>query len=530
MRRALCAAGALTLLAGESSDPAGPSSRAPDIASASLATPRRVRRLSDVELDNVVERLVGMRPKPSAAMVKDVRVDGYDVDESFLVSDPKLDGYVDRAQELAPLVVAAYPCVANEDANACADRTTRVIAQRAFGRPATEEQIADLRVVYATGAQKSPEHGRELVAQAILLAPSTLYRSEIGAPPKPGEVEVRLDDWEIASQLSFVLEGTRPDDELLAAAARGELRDPAHVRAQAERLVRGPLARAQMRRFAEGWLKVGRFATVKRGAAEFRPSVRDAMVRELGRFIDHTVFDNRGSFDDLLLSSTTYPDPELAFIYGTDLLDPPAGDQAARLDPAHRRGVLSLPIFLTNNASLTITSPVERGLFVRVRMLCQDLRPPPADALTRPLPANDKAPTTREKFRQHTEDGRCQGCHKMIDPLGFGFEGFGLIGRRRTEENGFPIDDSGRLDQADVEADFHGPAELSVQLAKSQAVRRCFLSQMYRFAEGRPPTDYALEPLAQSFEQNQRRVVDLLVAYVTRPEFFVRRVAWEYPR
>jgi hypothetical protein len=482
---------------------------APPPASVSEA---RVRRLSDGELDAVASDLVGEPVGDFANVVPDPRSDGYDSDaRALVVSGPKLEAWMTAAESVAPRLAATARCAIDETPRACAGRFAHRVAPRAFGRPVTNDEIDALLGVFDVG-------GMPALAQAILVAPSTIYRTELGTTDAGGA----LDDWEIASQLSFLITGARPDDELWAAAAAGTLHDPEIVRAQAKRLLATPRARAQMTRFFEGWLETSKLLDAQRlKNGELPPALKRAMKDELDRFVEHTVFEGDGTLDALLLGTTTTPEPALVPIYGADLLDPARGT----LDPAHRRGVLSLPGFLTQHAALDATNPVDRGLFVRTRLLCQEMGAPPLAAFKVPIVgAADKSATTREKYEIHARDPACSGCHQLMDPIGFGFESFDEIGRFRTKENGFDVDDSGELSDADVAGTFHGPAELAQKLAASDEVRACFVTQMYRFAEGRAPDDPCeLGALSSEFVAKGDRIDELFLAYVTRKEFFVRK-------
>jgi len=512
-------------------DPAATPSLCSDAEVAVQASPRRLRRLGDRELYTVLSDLAGSPVTAGADVIGDPMVDGWETDaRAFVVSGPKLDGYLALVTTLAPVLVRAAECLPREPARSCAARFARTTATHAFGRPPSDAEIADLLAVFDTGvATESQDAGFRLLAEAILLAPSTLYRSEVGqAGVAAAGSEVVLTDYEIASQLSFLFSGSRPDDELLAAAARGELTKPENAVAQATRLLAMPRAHVQIEHMIEDWLELGTLDATKRSKSfpEMTPAVLAAMHDELRRFVDHVVFEGSGTLDELLGSSTSYPSAALTPIYGPDLLAVPNAGAAVALDPQHRRGVLSLPAFLTGHASYDATSPVDRGLFVRTRLFCQEIGAPPPAALTMPVVAGaDDGTTTRQKFEQHSTDPLCKGCHSQMDPIGFGLEGFDAIGRFRTHEHGLPIDDSGFLTDADVVGPFRGPAQLSELVARSDDARTCFVSQVMRFAEGSSSGALCeVRPLKDQFVTSGRRITDLLLAYVARHELYVRRV------
>jgi hypothetical protein len=463
---------------------------------------QRVRRLTDDELDGVVSDLLGVKVTVFAGRVPDARAEGYDDDaRGLVVSGPKLDAYVAAAEEIAPRLTAKAQCFALDTPRACAERFARDIAPRAFGRPVTDDEIADLLTVYDSGDTR--ENAMNALAQAILVAPSTLYRTEIG------DQSGMLDDYEIASQLSFLITGARPDADLTAAAARGELHDPNVVRTQATRLLATPRARDQRIRFFVGWLELAHFEDLTRlGIPELTPSVKTAMSDEASRFVTQA-----RTFDDLF--GPIHPDARLSVIYGGDP------------DPITRRGgVLALAAFLTQHSGIDATNPVDRGLFVRSRMLCQELGSPPLEAFKVPIPpASDKSTTTRQKYEAHSKDPQCASCHSMMDPIGFGLERFDAIGRYREKEHGQDVDDTGALSSSDVDGEFRGPAALATKLVGSDEARACFVTQMYRWAEGRRPDDPCeLATLTDGFIAQGDGIDALILSYVTRREFFVRKV------
>ena len=196
-----------------------------------------------------------------------------------------------------------------------------------------------------------------------------------------------------------------------------------------------------------------------------------------------------------------------------------------RLDTTRRRGLLASPAFLAAHTLIDQTNPVERGLLVRSRFFCQDMPPPPADVLVE-RPGGGPELTTRQRYEAHTKEDRCRVCHQMIDPLGFGFEQFDPVGRYRTHENGQPIDARGEIVGTDVDGSFTGPVELAPRLLRSAQFRRCFVKQLFRFAEGRSVEsgdDREIDYLATLFEETEHRIDELLVRMVRRPVFILRK-------
>jgi len=229
--------------------------------------------------------------------------------------------------------------------------------------------------------------------------------------------------------------------------------------------------------------------------------------------------------DDFMLADYSFPGKLMTAIYGEDLLEPAGDFTRVELAP-RRRGLLSMPAFLAGHSLISQTSPVERGLIVRSRLLCQDVSPPPPDVSTVP-PGGPAGQTTRDRYAAHSSQPRCRACHQLMDPLGFGLEAFDLLGRYRTKEGDAPIDASGEIVGTDVDGPFTGPAELAGRLMTSAQFRRCFVQQVWRFSEARPATladEPELAALAGKFEEGQHRLDELLVAYVRKPTFILRKV------
>jgi hypothetical protein len=250
------------------------------------------------------------------------------------------------------------------------------------------------------------------------------------------------------------------------------------------------------------------------------------MKAEVDRFLDD-MLDARGTLDALFLPTTWSVTPTLATgIYGADALEMPAAEGSRiPLDPAHRRGILSLSGFLAAHATVSGSSPVDRGLFVLRRLLCVDLQLP-QNANIPPLARPDAAHTTRQRIEQHAADPRCAACHDVIDPIGFGFEQMDGIGRFRASEGDQPVDSRGELVDSDVDGPFTGPAELSSRLAESREVRGCFVRLVLRWAEGREAQ--AADQCGVRQQQRAWRARELglneLLANVVASDRFVRRV------
>jgi hypothetical protein len=324
-------------------------------------------------------------------------------------------------------------------------------ASRAWRRPLTPAEQASLRGFYGTlrTAQRLDHDAavRALVAR-ILMSPAFLYRVE--AAPR-GDVAA-LDDWELASRMSFFLWSSIPDDELRRAAAAGELALPAKLAAQVERMTADPKARRLAAEFFGQWLGFYHFDAY-RGVdtgrfPEFTEQVKRSMYEEAVATFEYIVRQAR-PVKEILHADYAFLNGTLASFYGIDPSVAP-GDELRRVEGAHafdRGGALRLGSVLTTTSAPLRTSPVKRGDWILRRVLGTPTPPPPADAGT--LPADDQsfgALTLRERLAQHKRDTRCAACHTRIDPLGFPLEGFDAVGRaRRAYADGKPTDLTGEF-------------------------------------------------------------------------------------
>jgi hypothetical protein len=494
-------------------------------------TPRRVRRLNNFEMENVLAGVLGTRLDLTKGFLPDPRDEGYDNDAVTLtISGSKVEEVASAAERAAAFITADAnlgrfaPCPTVDAAAACARAFADQLARKAWGRNPSDEELTRLMSVFqvAKDSEGYPA-GIGLVAQAVLQAPQFVYVTELGGDPVNGQVQ--LTDFEIASQLSLLLVGSRPDAGLFDAAAAGQLASDEARERQARRLLAAPESRRHLARFLRSWLGLTR--PINKDLAivpSFVPAMRQAVERELDTFLDQ-VLASSSRLDELMLADYTFPSPILQGIYGDDLLEAPGDFTRVRLAP-RRRGLLSSPAFLATHALINQTNPVERGLVVRTRLLCQDISPPPPDVLAQ-TPNGTMGQTTRQKYEAHLTEPRCRACHTLMDPLGFGFEEFDLLGRYRAKEGEQPIDARGEILNTDVDGPFTGPVQLAARLAGSAEFRRCFVKQLWRFGESRAARsadDQEIDALAIRFDKAEHRIDELLVAFVRKPTFILRKV------
>lgn len=493
-------------------------------------TPRRLRRLNNTEMTTVLGDVLGANLDLTKGFLPDPRDDGYDNDAVALgISDSKVDEVATAAERAASFITAPAnlarfaPCAATDDPATCARAFADRLARRGWGRVPTDDQLARLEAVFKVGqGEEGFAAGIGLVAQAVLESPYFIYVSELGGAPDSGHVQ--LDDFEIASQISLLVRGSRPDQALFDAAAAGGLASPDAREQQARRLLALPESRRHLADFVRSWLELTRPVNKDMGLLPFvTPQLRTAMYRELATFLDY-VLSGSARLDELMLADYTFASDALKVIYGDDLLAAPGDFTKVPLSP-RRRGILSSPMFLATHALINQTNPIERGLVVRTRLLCQDIPPPPPDVVAQ-TPTPGPGQTTRQKYEEHSKEPRCRACHQYMDPIGFGFEQFDVVGRYRTKEGELPVDARGMLSGTDVDGPFTGPAQLAQRLVGSPTFRHCFVQQLWRFAESRavgPHDDAEIDALAGAFERADHRIDELLIAIVRKPTFILRK-------
>lgn len=488
--------------------------------------------LTRSEYDRTVADLLGLDARVADGFAPDENTDGFEV--GARVSPLLAEQYVDAAEALAERAVserldALLPCDPAGGEEACARAFIEQFGMRAFRRPLGADEVERFLVLYRVGREDDFATGIQLVIQGALSAPSFLYHVELEpADASAGDV-VLLDEFEMASRLSYFLWASMPDEALFAAASAGELRTPEQIEEQARRMLEDERAVLGVRNFTRQWLGLDALARFHRDPA-FYPDLPESTGADLRAsieaFMDDAFFGEEHTVDALLLGRSAYVNAPLASLYGIEGVE---GDALVpvELDATRRAGLLTQPGLLAVLSKPNQSDPIHRGLFVRNRLLCEHLPPPPADVV---IVAPDPAPglSTRERFAEHTENPRCQGCHRLIDPLGFGFEHYDALGRWRDTDEGVPVDASGEVvGTDDADGPFDGVPELAAQLAGSDHVRECIAIQWFRYAVGRTETardTCSVQTLNERFRESGYDLRELLVSVVRTDAFRHRRV------
>ncbi len=440
----------------------------------------------------------------------------------------RLVGPLDLEGEPTAARARYYPCEP-EDGPACRADILRRFADRAWRRPADDDGLAMLTTLTegAIDLGATPEEAVHVGIKAALLSPRFVFRLELGPDPAAARA---LDDYEVASRLSYFLWRSMPDDRLFALAADGALSDPAVLDAEVARMLADPRAGTLVTDLAGQWLHLRAVDDIEPDYATFPTfddALRASMREELDRFVGGVILEDRPMLE-LLTEEQTWIDPRLAAHYGVPA--PADGFAPAYVPDQGRVGLLGKAGLLAALSYPTRTSPVKRGHWVMANLLCET--PPPAPAAVEGLPPEEGAPTSlRERMERHRADPACATCHKVMDPIGFSLERFDAIGAFRTHDvDGTEIDPSGTWPGGPR---FEDGGDLSFALAEDPRVSACMVRNVYAYALARPPgvddIPY-LDAITAEFQAGDHRFSALAAAIVRSEPFRAQAGATEVTR
>jgi hypothetical protein len=496
----------------------------------------RVWRLTREQYDNTVRDLLGVTGSPaSQRLPPEFAANGFlnNADVLF-VRDTEAVQLNILARELAEQAIAdrleqVFPCDRSQLADAaCKADFVRGFGRRAFRRTLSDDEVTRYLLLYQAGEEKRDAAlGAQAVIEAMLQAPSFLFRSEIGPTGTAAGSRFRLTAYEIATAYSYYFLNTAPDGELLAAAESGQFDSAAGLEKHARRLLELDAARLALPSFLRQLFEYHFLPDAKKDAELFPEfeSLRYDMDVEATRFAEHVAFDGTGTLHELLTADFSFASSELAALYGVPA--PPSEWGRVQLDARQRAGMLTLPGVMSTLAVDNRTSPVARGKFVRERLLCDHI-PDPLPDVDLTVAEPDPGLTGRDLLEAKTSGTACVGCHRLMNPAGFGFESLDAIGRFRAEDNGVAIDSSGELiETRDADGPFDGAAELAAKLARSAQVHECIAIQVFRYALGRAENQgdaCAVAELNAKFETAGGNLKELALQVALSDAFLYRRM------
>jgi hypothetical protein len=401
---------------------------------------------------------------------------------------------------------------------------------RAFRRPVDASEVDRLVnvVEFVVERGDSFERGIQVAVQAILISPHFLFRVE--QEPPSGAKQHSINDFELASRLSYFLWSTMPDETLFRLASQGKLHEPDVLDEQVMRMLADPRSAALVDNFASQWLTLANFVEAtpdKKLFPEFTPKLRADMIVETKMFIAE-VFNNDRSLLDFLDADFTFVNERLAKHYQIAGVE---GEQMRRVSlPSNQRaGVLTHGSILTITSNPDRTSLVRRGAWILDNILGVKLADPPTDVQSLEDGAKESGATSlRDQLRIHRESPACASCHDTLDPLGFGFENFDAIGRWRVQAEGKLVDAGGKLPSGES---FRGPTEL-VQILKKRKEQfaKLLAGKMLTYALGRGlelPDICTVDEIVADLEKNDYRFTVLVRGIVQSKPFLNRKTSNE---
>jgi hypothetical protein len=400
---------------------------------------------------------------------------------------------------------------------------------RAFRRPVNEREFAPFLSLFREARRNRQTYDGSVVymLRGVLMSPQFLFRVEA---PNPDPTPRLVDDYALASRLSYFLWGSMPDEMLFDLAAMGKLHEPAILKEEIGRMLRSGKAMSFLESFVTQWLGTRELGRDFVPDAKLFPNyASDADLQGDIRFqpivFFHTMLANNAPVTDLLDSNWTIITKKLVTLYGMDksVLRKENQEQPHRIDlppGSHRGGLLGMSAVLAVSSYPYRTSPVLRGKWVLDSILGTPPLPPPPNVPALEEQAGAEPKTMRERLAQHRENPACAGCHSRIDPIGFALENYDALGQWRTEDAGKPIDNTGELPDG---TRFEGPDELrALLLAKKDLFIRNLTNRMLGYALGRglTRTDFcSVDAIMSQLADNGYRSQSLVEAIVMSAPF-----------
>jgi hypothetical protein len=489
-----------------------------------------VRRLNRAEYNNTIRDLLGLEFSPAADFPADDVGAGFDnIGDVLSVSPLLLEKYLTAAEQI---VAHAWSNLAarrriltsaleGPDQDECAAKALENFAERAYRRPVAPAEVTRFKQLVKDGRSRglTSEKALQLGVQAILTSPHFIFRIE-KEPDSSADGTHLINEFELATRLSYFLWSSMPDEELFRLAKERSLR--ANLDGQVRRMLSNSKSKALFENFACQWLQIRGLRKATPDPAQFPgfdESLRKAMLKETENFF-LAILNEQRSILDFLDSNYTYLNERLARHYGIPGV---SGSQFRRvtLTGKRRGGLLTQASILTTTSNPTRTSPVKRGKWI----LESIFGTPPPPALPNAPQLNESkeavlASTLRQRMEQHRAKPECASCHQRMDALGFALETYDGIGAWRDCDGSFPIDTLGVLPSGES---FNGPAELKqVLLKRKDEFCKCLSEKMLTYAIGRKmnPSDKCfIEKIARSTGEDNYKLSKMVLEVVKSKPF-----------
>lgn len=504
-----------------------------------VAHPVSAARLTINQFNNTVRDLLGTKITLPDDFPPDARIGLFDNNAfSLFVSLSHIKAFEKTLQEIVdeafketvpnPRVVSCKMF----EGESCVRTMAKEFGERAWRRPLTNGEINKIVERYNTvrGLFSFNRPAFKVIMKSILMSPNFLYRIEIDKDVNATTPKF-LNNYEVASRLSYFLWASMPDDALFEAAKNGELTQKDKLLTQVDRMLKDPKAMTLVDNFAAQWLDYPAALVTDRNPEvfpQYTESLQKAMVEETRQFIKH-IFTQDRPIREIFSANYTFLNAELANLYGVSGV---TGNKHTRYNwngDNTRNGVLGHASVLNASAGASDNpAAVVRGTWVLDRVLCKHPRPPSADVIAS-FPVLSEDLVGRERVETHRTNPACASCHALMDPIGFGLDNFDSIGAWRDTAYGEPIDSSGDLPGGDS---FDGAVSLKKTLAESAELPFCFANHLASYAlgrkmdadgywdQGKEPTDYPfIYDIYQQAGSENYRFSEIVKAIVTSDAF-----------
>ena len=499
-----------------------------------------LRRLNRTEYDNAIFDLVGLDLKLAEGFAPDESSYGFDnVGATLSMSPVQAEQYhsaartivselIDHKQRRPELYESIFGSRSKNrvDPSVVARKSMKELASRAFRRPVDDSYLRRLMDIYRLSRSKGDSYETALghMITAILISPRFLMRLENNRPES--EDPYPVDDYELATRLSFFLWSRPPDQELIDEASRGKLSEPENLEAQTRRMLADERSRALVKNFFGQWLSIRQIESHQPDSDRFPTfdtSLRTSMMDEIETFLEEMIR-NDHPITDILDADYAYLNERLARHYKIKGIQ---GKRIRRvsLDDRRRGGLLTSAALLMAQSDPSRTNVPRRGNFIAGRILGSPPPPPPPDVPElEEIASNQKPRPLREMLELHRKNPKCANCHAKMDPFGFALENYDAIGRWRTKDGQFPIDTSGKLPSGEA---IVGAVELKDYLLKQKpAFTRTLVKNLLIYALGRGlqgNDECVIRSALEAAEQNEDRFSAIVVEIVKSVPFRYRQ-------
>jgi hypothetical protein len=382
-----------------------------------------------------------------------------------------------------------FPC--HVHTAACERRILTQLARRAYRRPGTAAEVNQLiRLADSVRAHgDSWDEGICMAIEKVLISPNFLFRIERYRGAAASNGAQPLNDYELASRLSYFLWSSMPDEELMHAAAGRRLRQPAVMEAQVARMLADPKSSALVENFGGQWLQfraIESHIPDRKTFQEYTEYTRISIAKETELFFTYIMRQNR-SVLDFINADYTFLNDRLAEFYGVPGVKG-AAFRKVDISATPRRGVLGQASVLIASSYVNRTAPTIRGKWILENILDAPPPPPPPDVPSLDDSGVGKSVSLREQMEKHRANPVCASCHARMDPLGFSLENYNAIGQWRDKDGKFPIDATGKLPDGRT---FEGlPGLMKILNADPKVFARTVTDKMLTYALGRGLESY----------------------------------------